>query len=403
MPRQATPLTEVTIRHAITKGYTSLWDGGGLHLLSRNGGNFWRMKYRRPGSGKENRIALGVYPQMPLRAARAAAQDVHTLLRRGIDPAAPRAAQRAEERRKVDATFESVGDKWLALKSPGWAKSTVGKMTLVLHGYLNPAIGNRDVAAITSADVVKVLRTMPPDLAVKAAGAARSIIRYAITENQREEGRLLDLDLRNNLPKRIKGHLPAATTPKDVVTVMDTVRAIESEVTRAALLVCAYTAQRPGNVAAMRWADVDLDRAEWTIPAAVMKMRHDHVVPLSAQAVALIESMKGRDKTFVFPPISEQKTPHLHRDSLSKALRDAGLRGKQTPHGLRATLRTVARERLGISADVLEAQLAHVKKGDTQAAYDRAQFLQERHELAKTWADYLDGTLPDNVTARKRA
>ena len=406
MPRQATPLTEVTIRHAITKGYTSLWDGGGLHLLSRNGGNFWRMKYRRPGSGKENRIALGVYPQMPLRAARAAAQDVHTLLRRGIDPAAPRAAQRAEERRKVDATFERVGDKWLAMKSPGWSKSTVDKTKLVLHGYLNPAIGNRDVATITSADVVKVLRAMAarvPDLAVKAAGAARSIIRYAIAEEMREEGKLLDLDLRNNLPKREKGHLPAATTPKDVAHVMKVVRAIESEVTRAALLVCAYTAQRPGNIAAMRWADVDLENAEWIIPGPSMKMRNEHVVPLSAQAVALIESMKGRDKTFVFPPISEQKTPHLHRDSLSKALRDAGLRGKQTPHGLRATLRTVARERLGISADVLEAQLAHVKKGDTQAAYDRAQFLQERHELAKTWADYLDGTLPDNVTARKRA
>src|SRR6185312_6658592 len=196
---------------------------------------------------------------------------------------------------------------------------------------------------------------------------------------------------------REKGHLPAATTPRDVEHVMVTVRAIESEVTRAALLVCAYTAQRPGNVAAMRWHDVDLDRAEWTIPAAVMKMRAAHVVPLSTQAVALIESMQGRDATFVFPPLSEQKTPHLHRDSLSKALRDAGLRGKQTPHGLRATLRTVARERLGISADVLEAQLAHAKRGDTQAAYDRAGFIEERHRLVQSWADYLDGKQPDEV------
>lgn len=391
MPRQATPLTEVAIRAAIAKGYKSLWDGGGLHLLYRNGGNFWRVKYRRPGSGKENRLALGTYPQTSLRAARAAAQDVHSLLRRGIDPAAPRAAQKAEERRKADNTFARAAVKWLKVKAPGWSKSTNAKAALCLNGYLNPAIGQLDVGTVTSGDVVKVLQKMPPDLAVKAAGYARSIIRAAIVEGLREEGKLLDLDLRNNLPKRTKGHLAAATTPKDVVAAMDTIRAIESEVTRAALLVCAYTAQRPGNVAAMRWDQIDAQASEWVIPAEVMKMRNAHVVPLSTQALALIESMRGRDATFVFPPLSEQKSPHLHRDSLSKALRDAGLRGKQTPHGLRATLRTVARERLGISADVLEAQLAHVKKGETQGAYDRAGFIDERHAVMQTWADYLDG------------
>ncbi len=402
MPRQAKPLTDTAIRNAIARGYKTAWDGGGLFLLSRGGGNFWRLKYKRPG-GRENRLALGTYPQMTLKAARAAAEDMRALLRGGVDPAAPRATQRAEEKRKADATFKRVGDKWLAMKSPGWSRSTVQKMTLVLHHYLNPAIGHDDVAAIKSADVLKVLRKMAarvPDLAVKAAGAARSVIRLAIVEGLREEGKLLDLDLRNNLPKRTKGHLPAATTPAAVEVVMDTIRALESEVTRAALLVCAYTAQRPGNVAAMRWGDLDLERAEWIIPGPAMKMRREHVVPLAPQAVALIESMRGGDATYVFPPQSKQRTPHLHRDSLSKALRDAGLRGKQTPHGLRATLRTVARERLGIAVDTLEAQLAHAKHGDVQAAYDRTGLLQERHTLARTWADYLDGTLVDAQRAR---
>jgi integrase len=122
-------------------------------------------------------------------------------------------------------------------------------------------------------------------------------------------------------------------------------------------------------------------------------------VPLSKQAMALVESMKqytaGRE--YVFPPLARQNTPHLHRDTLSKALRDAGLQGKQTPHGLRATLRTLARERLGVSADVLEAQLAHAKKGEVQAAYDRTGFVEERKRVMQTWADYLDGTVTDNV------
>lgn len=392
MARQAQPLTDTAIRNAIARGYATLWDGGGLYLLSRSGAHHWRLKYRRP-DGRDNRLALGQYPAMTLKAAREATQEAHALLRRGTDPAAPRAAQKAEAKRKTESTFKVMAAEWLALKAPGWSKSHNDKMNLVLRSYLVPAIGQADVATIKSADVVRALVKMhakAPALVVKAAQVARSVIRYAITEGKREDGRLLDLDLRNNLPRRVKGHLPAATTPKDVELVMGTIKALDGRVTRAALLLCAYAAQRPGNVAAMRWEDVDLDRAEWSIPADQMKMRAPHIVPLSAQAVALIESMEGGDATYVFPPQAEQKTPHLHRDALSKALRDAGLRGRATPHGLRASFRTVARERLGISADVLEAQLAHAKRGETQGAYDRAGFVEERHKVMQAWADYLD-------------
>jgi len=213
---------------------------------------------------------------------------------------------------------------------------------------------------------------------------------------------LLDLNLRDNLPKRQKGHYSAATTPGEVKAVMDAVKTMPSEVTRAALLVCAYTAQRPGDVAAMRWRDVDTNGAEWIIPKT--KTGQSHVVPLSRQSLALIESMTrySGGAEYVFPPLARQKSQHLHRDSLSKALREAGLRGKQTPHGLRATLRTVARERLGISADVLEAQLAHAKRGEVAAAYDRTGFVEERQRVMQAWADYLDGASRDSVTPIRR-
>lgn len=365
-------------------------DGRGLFLLVHpNGGKYWRLKYR--AAGRERLLSFGVYPEVSLAEARQRCDEARLALRNGADPAAEHAEAKAEERRKAGATFERLAKEWLARRAPSRSASTVAKMNLVLRDYLNPGIGKREVSTITSGDVVKVLRKMPPSLAVKAAGVAKGVIRAAIVEGLREEGKLLDLDLRNNLPARVKRHLPAATTPAEVSKVMDTVRALQGEVTRAALLVCAYTAQRPGNVAAMCWDQIDAKTSEWVIPAEAMKMRTAHVVPLSAQALALIESLRGRDKTFVFPPVSEQRTPHLHRDALSKALREAGLRGKQTPHGLRATLRTVARERLGVSADVLEAQLAHAKRGEVQAAYDRTGFVEERHRLVQQWADYLDG------------
>ncbi len=412
MPRLAKPLTVTTIGHAIrkaegkaTKGRAfPLWDGEGLHLIDRKGRYHWRLKYVRP-DGRENRLALGIYPTVSLAEARAAVAEAHRLLRQGIDPGAARKAAKVEERRKVTATFEGFALAWIKNKAPGWAEQTRRKAELVVNNYLVPVLGACDVRSIGNTDVLKVLRKMDaktPALTRKAAGAVQAIIRLAITEGVREEGRLLDLNLRDNLPKAKKGHYSAATTPSEVKAVMDGIRSITSEVTRAALLVCAYTAQRPGDVAAMRWADVDTKAAEWIIPKT--KTGQSHVVPLSRQVVALVESMRAytAGHKFVFPPLARQTTPHLHRDSLSKALRDAGLRGKQTPHGLRATLRTVARERLGVSADVLEAQLAHAKKGEVQIAYDRTGFVEERQHVMQTWADYLDGTANNAVTPIRR-
>lgn len=414
MPRTAKPLTNTEIEHAIrrTEGKSKkgrsfpLWDGQGLHLINRAERYHWRLKYVRP-DGRENRLALGPYPFVSLAEARAAAGNARHQIRQGIDPAACRKAEKLEAERAITATFAKFAEQWLAIKSPGWAESTRRKQELVVNGYLIPTLGKRDVRDIVSREVVAVLRKMDTDtpaLARKAAGAAQAIVRLAISEGIREDGRLLDLNLRDNLPAQHKGHFPAATSVSDVAAMMRTLNAMRSEVTRSALLMCAYTAQRPGNVAAMRWADVDLKHAEWIIPAPAMKTRHDHVVPLSRQALTLIESMRAytAGREYVFPPLARQQTPHLHRDSLSNALREAGLAGKQTPHGLRATMRTVARERLGVSADVLEAQLAHVKRGEVQAAYDRTGFIEERHRAMQAWADYLDNTQHDSVTRPAR-
>lgn len=398
MARPARPLTEITIRAAIRAAEGTgkaarafpLWDGNGLHLINREGASryHWRLKYARP-DGRENRLALGHYPEVSLAEARKRAMDARYQLRDGIDPG----LARKERKAAATETFAKYAKQWLKIHSPGWAKSTRQKQERIVNHYMIPKLGARLVRELSSRDVLPVIRDMAkhaPVLARKAGATAQAIIRHAISEGARDDGRLLDLDLRGNLPKYKKGHLAAATTRTDVKLVIGTIRALKGEITRAALFMCAYTAQRPGDVAAMRWADVDKKTAEWIIPKT--KTGAAQVVPLSRQALALVESMEAYSAgdAYVFPAIAKQRTPHLHRDSLSKALRDAGLRGKQTPHGLRATLRTLARERLGVSSDVLEAQLAHAKRGDVQAAYDRTGFVAERHRVMQAWADYLD-------------
>ena len=412
MARPARPLTQATIQSAVkrvkgSRGFP-LYDGNGLHLIDRGGRFHWRLKYTRP-DGRQNNLALGHFPEVGLAEARRLALDARAKLRQGIDPAGERKAAKTAGKAAGDREFAKLARAWLAMKSPGWSLVSRRKNTRAVEAYLLPKLGEYDAATIATADVLPVIREAnahSPEFARAAAGAAQNIVRYAIAEGKRDEGRLLDLDLRHNLPGRQRGHNPAATTPKQLSRVLQAIFALDGSVTRAGLLVCCYTAQRPINVVKMRWEQIDEEAKEWAIPGEQMKIKTGlpHLVPLPRQALKVVESIRpltgGRG--FVFPPVRQQKTPHLHRDSLSKALRDAGLRGVQTPHGLRATLRTIARERLGISVDVLEVQLAHAKRDDVQAAYDRAGFISERHRVMQVWADYLDALVDGDRSAIER-
>ncbi|HEX7326332.1 MAG TPA: integrase arm-type DNA-binding domain-containing protein [Rhodanobacteraceae bacterium] len=401
MPRPAHPLSNKAIADTIKgvgKRHFPLFDGHGLHLIARDGHYHWRLKYHRP-DGRENRLALGAYPDVSLAEARTMAETARAKLRQGIDPARERQAAKATAKAASDAVdarmFTAVAERWLALKDPGWSAVTRRKNAYAVRHYLLPDLGTRDAAALRTADVLPVIaatNVQSPEFARTAAGAVQNIVRLAIAEGIREEGRLLDLDLRHNLPRHERGHMAAATTVKALTAVVQAIAGIKSPVTRGALWMCCYTAQRPINVVSMRWDALDIGAAEWNLPAKVMKTRRPHVVPLPRQALAILADLRPLTGGvgYVFPPLARQRNEHLTRDALSSALRDAGLQGKQTPHGLRATFRTVARERLGVASDILEAQLAHAKRGQVQAAYDRTGFLQERHKVMQRWADYLD-------------
>jgi integrase len=389
MPRKAFPLTDVRIRQAKPADFP-LYDSGGLHLIrSAAGARLWRLKYRRP-DGRENRIALGEYPAVTLNRAREERDKARAMLRDGRDPSAERVARREAAVRELQSTFQAAARGWLKFKASGWAPETARKAAFIVDSYLVPAIGDKNIATLASKDVSKPLQAIAaktPDIAHKARQFVGGIVRYAQREGLRDEARALPLD--EILTKYDKGHIAAATTPDDIAKVLRAVDAYDSPVTRAALLMCAWTALRPGVVVAMRWDEIQGD--EWHIPGAKMKMGHAHIVSLPKQAMALLETLRPYSGTgYVFPPQARQKTKHLNRDSLSKALRDMGFQGEHAPHGFRGALRTIGRERLNIDVDVLEAQLAHAKKGAVQKAYDRTVFNDARRKAMQAWADYLD-------------
>ncbi|WP_416362353.1 tyrosine-type recombinase/integrase [Nitrosomonas sp.] len=265
---------------------------------------------------------------------------------------------------------------------------------------LLPRLAKKPVAEVTSSDVKQVLLEIherAPRLAIKARQYSNQIIHYAIQEGLREDGR--ELSLKGALPDCKKGHYAAVTKPADLPALLKTIESINSIHSKVALLTCLYTATRPGVVAGMRWDELNLDSNEWHIPASRMKMGNDHITPLPDQLITMLQQLRTLtgESPFVFPGVSDPINKHMHRDSLSKVLRENGMRDKAVTHGFRATFRTIARERLRIAPDVLEAQIAHAKKGEVQAAYDRTQFLDERHKLIQQWADYVDA-LKNNET-----
>jgi integrase len=399
------------------------WDGEGLYLEvpGDSSAAYWRLKYRF--GGKEKRISLGVYPTTSLAEARKARAEAKALLHRGVDPSAVRKAEQVKIRVEKDGTFGAVAERWLLSKTTPqksqetpkkgkrrsaekvWSDDTRRKARLVLDNYLLPKFRNHSIATLATKEVAPVLREMStkvPDLARKARQYVNGIIVYAIHDGLRDDDRLLSLE--GAVLTSETTSIPAATLPEEIAVVLKKILSYNVEVTRAALLMCAYTAQRPGIVVAMKWADLVLEAREWRIPARVMKTRHFHIVPLSRQVLQLIEDMRKYTggKEYVFPPLARQKNVHLHRDTLSKALRDLGLQGKQALHGFRATLRTTGPERLDCAENVLEAQLAHAKKGNVQKAYDRTRFDDKRKLTMQEWADWLDALVKPPKKAKKR-
>lgn len=236
-----------------------------------------------------------------------------------------------------------------------------------------------------------------PQLARKARQYVGSIVDHAINEGLRPDESSLRLS--RVLPSFRSGHMPAVTDDDGRLgEVMRAIYGYQNRVVRAALTLAALTAMRSGVVASARWSEIDLKAGEWKIPGKNpdgtnrMKTGQDFSTSLPAQALEALREMHERnmDSEYVFPPQARQNTPHLHRDALSKALRDLGFKGEHTTHGFRASLRTLGRERLGIDVDVLEAQLAHAPRDEVQAAYARVKFKEKRKEVMQAWADYLD-------------
>ncbi len=392
MPRNATPLTDTKIRQAKPgpRPYR-LFDGGGLWLEVRpSGGKLWRLKYRFQGT--ERRLALGQWPAVPLAEARRQRDAARALVAQGRDPAEERRQAQARER----DTFKSLAEEWRARYLAVRAASHQVKTWQRLTRWVLPVLGPKPVASITAADILPILRRASDagklETAQRARQAIGQVLRYAVAT-----GRLSHdptSALRRALPSVSPRHFPAPTDPAEVGRLLRMLDAYDgSPEVRAALRLLPYVFVRPGELRRMRWEEIDVGAAEWRFTTS--KTETPHLVPLSKQALAILREIepltRHRPGGWVFPSPRDPSRP-LSDMALTGAYRRLGVdtRTELVPHGWRAAARTLIRERLGFSAEVIEHQLAHAVPDTLGRAYNRTQFLETRREMMQRWADYLD-------------
>lgn len=377
-------------------------DSGGLYLeVASTGSKRWFAKYRF--AGKERRLALGRYPEVTLKAARAARDEARKTRSGGADPVQARRAEKIASSVANATTFEAVAREYHATKASGWSTTHAAQWLRCSEKDLFPWLGSLPLAAITAPMLLDTLRKVQARGAVRQAHDLREyagqVFRYGIATARCERNPAAEL--RGGLTPFIERHMSAVLEPKRAGDLMRAIDVYAGQpTTRAALMLSALLFQRPGNIRSMAWAEIDKERALWTIPAAKMKRTlhgkangRPHLVPLAAPALAILEELRpltGHGQ-YVFPSLLTGERC-MSENTIRTALRRMGYTNDDmTPHGFRAMARTLIVEQLpGVPPDVIEAQLAHGKSGPLGMAYDRAEFLEQRRQMMATWAEYLD-------------
>ena len=384
-------LNDAKLRTLTTPGKHA--DGAGLYLeITPAGGRYWRMKYRF--GGKEKRLAFGVYPTVSLKDARERREDARKALSKGEDPGALRKAAKVKVLQEAANTFEAVTNDWLAHQAGRWEAVTLERTRASLNADVFPALGSRPMATVTTREVMEIVKKIEArgasEMATRVLQRIKAAFRYAVTHHRIDHNPMLDLVPSEILKPRKVQHRPALAS-KELPGFLSKLDAYEGDIhTVCALRLLMLTAVRPGEIRGARWTEFDLDSALWRIPAERMKMRAEHVVPLSKQSVEVVRQMVplSGERDLVFPsPFYPSKS--LSENTLNSALSRMGYRGEATAHGFRALFSTVSNE-AGWNPDVIERQLAHVERNQVRAAYNRSTYVQERAELMQWWADHLD-------------
>lgn len=378
-------------------------DGGGLYVLvTPDGSKLWRWKYRF--GGKEKLLALGKYPATSLKLARKNRGDAAELLAEGVDPSAKRQSEKAASKLAGAETFKAIAEEWLDAgcppnKSAPPTPRTIEQLRYRLKEFVYPYHGTEPIKNITvpalHTTFKRIVHRGHRETAQRVRSAVSRVFRYAVATGRAERDPAGDL--KSALPSGVTKSFPAITKAKEIGPLLRAIYGYQGQpAVMAAIKLLPLVFVRPGELRRAEWSEFDLEAAEWVIPASRTKMRRDHVVPLSTQAVAILEDLHqvtGRGR-LVFPGLRSKNEP-IGESTLNAVLRVLGYSKEQmVAHGFRSMASTQLNE-LGFDPDIVEAQLAHLPKDRIRALYNRSDYAEKRDKMMQSWSDYLDGLRTD--------
>ena len=369
-----------------------LADGGGLYLwIYADGRKYWRLRYWL--AGKEKSLSLGVYPGIGLKQARQRRDNERQRLDNNLDPSAERRAEKVRAKVAGENSFEAVAREWYKKQVHTWVPGHADDVIRRLESNAFPAIGRRPISQIDAPELLAAMRPIEArgahDLAHRVLQVCGQVFRYGIATGRCT--RNIVVDLRGALTPHQKSHQPAVR-PEELPALLRAIAKYDrlgDKQTRLALQLLALTFVRTNELIGAEWQEFDLDACNWVVPATRMKMKTEHIVPLSRQALAILEELKeiGGGSRFVFRGRNRDKP--ISNNTMLFALYRLGYKGKMTGHGFRSVASTILNEK-GFRSDVVERQLAHCERDEVRGAYNRAEYLPERKKMIQAWAKHVE-------------
>jgi integrase len=344
-------------------------------------------------AGKEKSLSIGVYPKVTLSGARKKREELRKQLEADLDPSAERKAANLRKKLSAENSFEAVALEWYNKQLHTWVPHHAEDVKRRLESNIFPVLGKRPLGQIEAPELLQAIRAIETrgsyDLAHRVLQVCGQVFRYGIATGRCT--RNLSADLRGALTPHVKQHQAAVRAEElpDLLRAIAKYDEIGDKQTCLALQLLAQTFVRTNELIGAEWGEFDLDNALWIIPAERMKMKAEHVVPLTRQALAILSEIKETSdgSRFVFPGRNRDRP--ISNNTLLFALYRMGYKGKMTGHGFRAVASTILNE-AGFQPDVIERQLAHCEHNQVRGAYNRAEYLPERKRMMQHWADYLD-------------
>lgn len=402
MPRIAKPLTNTEVSKAKPRAKVySLSDGGGLQLrIKPSGSRTWLLDYYRPYTKKRTSISFGTFPEVSLAEARSMRDSARKLLAQQIDPKEHREEKERTAQSAHGNTLHAVAEQWLEIKKGKVTEDYATDTWRSLELHIFPDLGNLPIHKITA---IKAIETIKP-LAAKGSletvkrlcQRLNEIMTYAVNSGLTDTNPLSGIASAFQPPRRTN---QLTLSPSELPELMQNLSVASiKRTTRCLIEWQLHTMVRPGEAAGTRWDEIELDNQVWTIPAERMKKRKAHSIPLSKQAIALLEIMRpvsGRGE-FVFPSDRKPRT-HIHSQTANMALKRMGYGQKLVAHGLRSLASTILNEQ-GFDPDIIEAALAHIGKNEVRNAYNRAQYIERRKPMMDWWSEHIENAAIGNTS-----